>query len=78
MMATDQERLAILETKLETLQDTQSEIKSSLNSLSQCVNRIENVLSEAKGSWRTLITIGGVMSAAGAVIGWFIERFLNH
>ena len=36
--------------------------------------KILEILAEARGSWKTLVMIGGICSAAGAVISWCLQH----
>jgi hypothetical protein len=59
-----------LEAKVEHLEATVSAMDAKLDTLT-------GYMSEARGSWRTLLAIGGLASACGAAVAWLIG-FLFH
>jgi len=60
----EQRRLAVVETRAETMAADIHEMKVDLK-------RIADILAQAKGSWRTLVVIGAISGAVGAFIGKF-------
>lgn len=67
----DQRDIGRLEAKVENLERTVSSMDTKIDTLTA-------YMSEARGSWRTLLAIGGLASACGAAvasfIGWLIPR----
>ncbi len=66
----DQRDIGRLEAKVEHLERTIKEMDVKLDLLT-------SYMAEARGSWRTLLAIGGLASACGAAIAWVIG-FLFH
>lgn len=64
----DGERIAKLEVEFQHLSKTVDE-------MSLMLKEIKSTLSEAKGGWRTLMLLGGMVSAIGGFIGWVLSRF---
>lgn len=44
------------------------ELKKAIAELQSTVNRIDRMLSEARGGWKMLLMVGGAAGAAGAAI----------
>jgi hypothetical protein len=55
------------EVRIARLEDDLREIKADIKAMRE-------ILSEAKGSWRTLVLIGGACSTIGAVISWAVAN----
>jgi hypothetical protein len=66
----DQRDIGRLEAKVEHLEKTVTAMDEKLDVLT-------GYMSEARGSWRTLLAIGGLASACGAAVAWLIG-FLFH
>lgn len=66
----DQRDIGRLEAKVEHLERTIADMDAKLDTLTA-------YMAEARGSWRTLLAIGGLASACGASVTWLIG-FLFH
>lgn len=67
-MTSPEERIAVLETKVDLLTDTVKEMAKDV--------RVTNeTLSQAKGGWRLFMMVGGFSAAVGAFIGKFLPYF---
>ena len=61
----DQRDIGRLEAKVEHLENTVKAMDEKLDILT-------GYMSEARGSWRTLLAIGGLASSCGAAVAWLI------
>lgn len=61
----EQRDIGRLEAKVEHLEATVAAMDTKLDVLTA-------YMSEARGSWRTLLAIGGLASACGAAVAWVI------
>jgi phage shock protein A len=61
-------QIARLEVQVERLEADVSELKAD-------VKEVLAQLSEAKGSWKTLLAVAGFASSLGAVVAWIVGRF---
>ena len=61
----EQRDIGRLEAKVEHLEQTVADMDRKLDLLT-------TYMSEARGSWRTLLAIGGLASACGAAVAWLI------
>ena len=61
----EQRDIGRLEAKVEHLENTVRAMDDKLDLLT-------TYMSEARGSWRTLLAIGGLASACGAAVTWMI------
>ena len=59
---TPEERIAVLETKVDVLTDT-------IKEMAKDVKATNETLSQAKGGWRLFMMVGGFSAAVGAFIG---------
>lgn len=66
----EQRDIGRLEAKVEHLETTVKAMDEKLDLLTA-------YMSEARGSWRTLLAIGGLASACGAAVAWVIG-FIFH
>lgn len=64
MSITPEERIAVLEVQVETLQKT-------LDGMCNDVRTIRDTLSQAKGGWKTLLLVAGAAGSVGALFGKF-------
>lgn len=55
------------ELRLDRLEADMTEIKSDIKAMRE-------ILSEARGSWRTLVMIGGACGTVGAAISWAVSH----
>lgn len=62
---TPEERIAILETKVEALID-------SIKEMSRDVKSTNETLLQAKGGWKLFMMVGGFSAAVGAFLGKFL------
>lgn len=67
----DQRDIGRLEAKVEHLERTVSAMDEKLDVLT-------TYMSEARGSWRTLLAIGGLASACGAGVAWLIGLIFHR
>lgn len=63
-------QIARLEVQVERLEADVSELKAD-------VKEVLAQLSEAKGSWKTLLAIAGFASSLGALAAWIIGKFVK-
>ena len=62
-------KVAVLETEMRVVKDDVAEIKTD-------VRAIRDTLSQAKGGWKTLMLVGGMAGAVGALLGKFLPFFM--
>jgi hypothetical protein len=62
-------KVAVLETEMRVVKDDVAEIK-------QDVRAIRDTLSQAKGGYKTLMLVGGMAGAVGALLGKFLPFFM--
>lgn len=65
---TPEERIAVLETKVDILTDTVREVLKDVRSTNE-------TLSQAKGGWKLFMMVGGFSAAVGAFIGKMLPYF---
>lgn len=63
----DGERIAVLETKVATLEKTIEGMASDLHEIKQAVT-------EAKGGWKTLVALGTIASTLGGFVTWILSN----
>jgi hypothetical protein len=61
------ERVAVHEVRLVRLEEDMAEIKADIKAMRE-------ILSEARGSWRTLVMIGGACGTIGAAVSWAVSH----
>ena len=61
----EQRDIGRLEAKVEHLENT-------VRAMDEKLDLLTAYMSEARGSWRTLLAIGGLASACGAAVTWMI------
>ncbi len=66
--------IAKLEIQVEHLMATVDDLKVSNAKLSEQIEGIRLLLSEAKGGWRMLMLFGGAGAAVGTVITWVMQH----
>ena len=66
----DHRLLGRLEAQVAALADRQAEIRAELAAMRICIERISTTLSEARGGWRVMMSIGGGGGVIGAGLTW--------
>ena len=67
----DQRDIGRLEAKVEHLEATVAAMDEKLDVLT-------GYMAEARGSWRTLLAIGGLASACGGLVAWLIGHLFQR
>lgn len=68
MSVPDGERIAVLETKVATLETTIKEMAADLHTIKEAVT-------SAQGGWKTLVALGAIASSATAFVTWVFSHF---
>ena len=67
MSQPDGERIAVLETKVATLEET-------IKSMATDLHEIKNAVTSAQGGWKTLVALGTIVSAVSGFVAWAISH----
>lgn len=46
--------------------------------MSKKLDTLMEYMAEARGSWKTVLAMGGFAAAVGTVIGWVISTFMHR
>lgn len=68
-------KLAVMETKMVHMEAAMLDLKFTNSRQSEKLDQISAVLSEARGGWKTLVSIGGAAGAAGGFITWVLSHW---
>jgi hypothetical protein len=52
-------------------------LKKSVDSLQDDVRAMRDMMEQARGGWKTLAMIGGLVSAASTFMGWIIHNWVS-
>lgn len=63
-----------LEAKVEALEALVAEQTQALKVMTDRIDNLTNLLSEARGGWRTLMWAGGAVATAASAITWAIHN----
>lgn len=63
-----------LEGDVQALQKDVAKIVSSFGKLDEKVDKLTNVITEARGGWRATMLLAGVASAVGGAITWAFQH----
>ena len=74
-MADDLVKVAIIENELQHIKEKISTLTNTIDSLEITVSSINNTLSQARGSWQALITVGTICAFIGAAFSWIFDHF---
>ena len=66
--------IAVLQTRMDTLERSVAELKTLVRETSQKVDGVASTLTEARGGWRALMLVGGASASLGAVGTWLLEH----
>ena len=67
--------LGILKTEVTYLKSGMVELKASQTQQNAKLDTIINVMAEARGSWKTLLLLGGAAGSVGACVPWVLSHF---
>lgn len=68
-------RLAVLENEIQHLKASNSRLEASNASLDAKIDMVLSTMSEARGSWRTLLLMGGAAGSLGGLMTWIISHW---
>jgi hypothetical protein len=66
--------IARLEERVGNLTRVVDDLRTSVAHMSTAIDAMQKTMSEARGGWRTLVLLGGMLTAFGAFLGWLAER----
>lgn len=53
-------------------------LKEDVEEMSKKLDTLMEYMAEARGSWKTVLAMGGFAAAVGTVIGWVISTFMHR
>lgn len=56
------------------LEEQVKRLIKDVDSLTENVQAMRDLMEQSKGGWRTLVWLGGVAGSAGAAIGWAMDH----
>lgn len=65
-----------LEAKVETLEVLVAEQTKTLERMAERLDAMNELLSQARGGWRTLMWAGGAMAGLGSAITWAVQHIV--
>lgn len=57
-----------------TVKEHIENVQAAHRALANSIRELQDVMTEAKGGWRTVLMLGGIASAIGGAISWFISH----
>lgn len=67
-------QVAVLETQVKTLSRDMAELKQINQKQTETLNLLLQSMSEARGSWRTLMLLSGAAAAIGSGLTWALAH----
>lgn len=52
-------------------------LERRMKTLEEKVDEMLAILNQAKGSWKTLVAVGGFAAAIGGFVGWLLHFFIG-
>lgn len=53
-------------------------VQATQQALSRDIHELQEMMSEAKGGWRTVMLLGGIAASIGSLISWLIANFKSQ
>lgn len=67
--------LAVLETEMKHMKAAMDDLKFSNQRQDSKLDTVLQTMHEARGSWRTLLMMGGAAGSLGGLVTWFISHW---
>jgi len=69
--------LAIHETEIKHIQEDMDRMVKDIDEIKKSLDQINRTLSEAKGGWKTMMAIAGVVGAFSGAVGYVLHYFIG-
>lgn len=64
--------------QLDLLEKLDVKFEAGMKALGLSVKGIEDSMTEARGGWKTLVALGGMVAAVSSAFGWVVHEFLRR